>query len=69
MCTMTKLAEIQEAIQHLPPQERETLLHWLTDEEPPEMLAAIDEADHSFAAEGGVAPEEVRRKLSSWITG
>jgi hypothetical protein len=66
---MTKLAEIQEAIQHLPSQEREQLIHWLTEEEPPEMLAAIDEADRSFEADGGVAPEDVRRKLKSWLTG
>jgi hypothetical protein len=39
------------------------------DEETPEMLAAIDEADCSFATEGGVEPQEVRRKLKSWITG
>jgi hypothetical protein len=69
VAAMTKLAEIQEAIQHLAPPEREQLIHWLTAEEPPEMLAAIDEADRSFEAEGGVAPEEVRRKLKSWLTG
>jgi hypothetical protein len=39
------------------------------DEETPEMLAAIDEADRSFATEGGVESQEVRRKLKSWITG
>ena len=66
--SMTKLAEIQEAITHLPRTERDQLLYWLTDEESPEMLAAIDEADRSFAAEGGVQPEEIRRKLKSWIT-
>jgi len=66
---MTKLAEIQAAIQLLPLPERKELIHWLTDEEPPEMLAAIDEADRSFEAEGGVAPEEVRRNLQKWITG
>ena len=38
-------------------------------EETPEMLVAIDEADRSFATEGGVEPQEVRRKLKSWITG
>lgn len=65
---MTKLAEIQEAIQQLPPHERRELIHWLTDEEPPEMLAAIDEADRSFATEGGVEPEEIRRKLKTWLT-
>lgn len=67
---MTKLAEIQSAILQLDPTEREELIHWLVDgEETPEMLAAIDEADRSFEAEGGVAPEDVRRKLRSWITG
>jgi hypothetical protein len=66
---MTELAEIQQAIQSLPPPERELLIRWLTEEEPPEMLAAIDEADRSFEAEGGVAPEEVRRKLKAWLTG
>ena len=66
---MTKLAEIQEAILHLPPQKRAELVQWLMDEETPEMLAAIDEADRSFATEGGVEPLEVRRKLKSWIIG
>lgn len=66
---MTKLAEIQEAIQHLAAPEREQLIRWLTEEEPREMLAAIDEADRSFEAEGGVAPDELRRKLKSWLTG
>jgi hypothetical protein len=67
---MTKLAEIQSAILQLDPAEREELIHWLTaTEETPEMLAAIDEADRSFVAEGGVSPEDVRRKLKSWITG
>ncbi|HSY54473.1 MAG TPA: hypothetical protein VK785_08505 [Opitutaceae bacterium] len=66
---MTKLAEIQEDILHLPPQKRAELVQWLMDEETPEMLAAIDEADRSFATEGGVEPQEVRRKLKSWITG
>jgi hypothetical protein len=63
---MTKLAEIQEAILHLPPPERAQLVHWLSEQETPEMLAAIDEADRSFEAEGGVEPEEIRRKLKSW---
>jgi hypothetical protein len=66
---VTKLAEIQEAILHLPPQTRAELVQWLMDEETPEMLAAIDEADRSFATEGGVESQEVRRKLKSWITG
>jgi Mg/Co/Ni transporter MgtE len=66
---MTKLAEIQEAISALPPQEQVALLKWLAEEESPEMLAAIDEADRSFAAEGGVESDEVRRNLKKWLTG
>lgn len=66
---MTRLAEIQEAIAALPPQEQAALIKWLMEEESPEMLAAIDEADRSFAAEGGVEAEEVRRNLKKWLTG
>ena len=66
---MTKLAEIQEAIAALPPQEQAALIKWLAEEESPEMLAAIDEADRSFAAEGGVEADEVRRNLKKWLTG
>ena len=66
---MTKLAEIQEAIAALPPQEQTALIKWLMEEESPEMLAAIDEADRSFAAEGGVEAEDVRRNLKKWLTG
>jgi hypothetical protein len=66
---LTKLAEIQEAIQHLPPYEQEALRQWfLETEESPELLAAIDEADRSLAEEGGVPIEEVRKDLSRWIS-
>ena len=69
VCAMTKLAEIQEAIQHLPPYEQEALRHWfLETEESPELLAAIDEADRSLAEHGGVPIEDVRQNLSRWIT-
>ena len=66
---MTKLAEIQDAILALPPPERAALVQWLVEEEPPEMLAAIDEADRSFAAEGGIEPAAIRRKLKQWTIG
>jgi hypothetical protein len=65
---MTKLAEIQEAIQHLAPQDRRVLIDWLMEEETPQMLAAIDEADRSFVSEGGLSPDDVRRQLRSWLT-
>jgi hypothetical protein len=34
----------------------------------PELLAAIDEADESFAKEGGVSINEARRIAASWNT-
>jgi hypothetical protein len=68
---MTKLVEIQEAILHLPPQERESLRQWLdgTEEETPEMLAAIDEGLSSLREKGVIPLEEVRKKIPLWATG
>jgi hypothetical protein len=68
--TMTKLVEIQDAILHLPPQEREELRHWLdeTEEETPAMLAAIDEGLRSLKEKGTIPLEEVRKKISQWAT-
>jgi hypothetical protein len=54
---MTKLAEIQAVSLDLPVAES------------PEMIAAIDEADRSLAAEGGVPVEDVRQNLRRWING
>ena len=34
----------------------------------PELLAAIDAADKSFAEEGGVSVDEARRTVASWNT-
>ena len=68
---MTKLAEIQDAILHLPPQDRELLRHWLdeTEAETPEMLAAIDEGLRSLQDKGVIALEDVRKKIPSSVTG
>ena len=65
---MTKLVEIQEAIQHLPPQERAELRTWLLEEETPEMLAAVDVGIHSIETEPKLSAEDLRRKLKGWIT-
>jgi predicted transcriptional regulator len=67
---MTKLAEIQSAILHLDPAEREELRHWLdeTAEETPEMLAAIDAGLRSLKAKGVIPLEDVRSQLESWVT-
>lgn len=67
---MTKLAEIQSAILHLEPAEREELRHWLdeTAEETPAMLAAIDAGLCSLKEKGVIALEDVRKELPSWLT-
>ncbi len=67
---MTKLAEIQSAILHLDPAEREELRHWLdeTAEETPAMLAAIDQGLRSLKEKGVIPLENVRQQLASWVT-
>ena len=65
---MTKLAEIQKAIQHLPPEERSELRHWILGEETPEMLAAIDAGIRSAEIEPKLSAEDLRRKLHGWTT-
>ena len=68
---MSTVQEIQAAILRLPPQERESLRQWLdgTDEETPEMLAAIDDGLRSLR-ENGVTPlEEIRKRIPLWATG
>jgi len=55
---------------HLPPQDREALRHWLddTEEETPEMLAAIDEGLRSLREKGVIPLEQVRQNIASWAT-
>ena len=68
--TVSKLAEIQEAILQLDPIEQQVLRHWLdeTAEETPAMLAAIDEGIRSLANEPTVPIEDVREKIKAWAT-
>jgi hypothetical protein len=70
MPPMTKLAEIQTAILQLEPTEREALRHWLdeTEEETPEMLAAIDEGLRSLKGKGVIPLEDVRKQIPQWAT-
>jgi len=67
---MSTVQEIQDAILHLPPQDREALRHWLddTEEEPPEMLAAINEGLRSLREKGLIPLEQVRQNIASWAT-
>jgi hypothetical protein len=67
---MTKLAEIQQAIETLPPQEQAKLRHWFFEhmEETPEMLAFIDEGIRSAETEPLIPIEEVRKQIKGWAT-
>lgn len=67
---MSTVQEIQAAILHLPPQERERLRQWLdsTEEETPEMLAAIDEGLRSLREKGVIPLEKVRQNIAQWAT-
>ncbi|MDP2136242.1 MAG: hypothetical protein Q8J74_00170 [Candidatus Didemnitutus sp.] len=65
---MTKLAQIQEAILQLGPEEQQQLRHWLLDEESPEMLAAVDQGLRSLVEEPTTPVTELRRKIKGWTT-
>ncbi len=65
---MTKLAQIQEAIRQLGPQELQELRRWLLEEESPELLAAVDEGLRSLVEEPTIPLDEVRRKIKEWTT-
>ena len=67
---MTKLAEIQEAIRRLAPQEQQELRHWLdeTAEETPAMLAMIDAGLASLKSNGAKTPTraELETRVRRW---
>ena len=67
---MSTVQEIQEAILQLPPQDRESLRRWLdaTEEETPEMLAAIDEGLRSLREKGVIPLEQVRQNIARWAS-
>jgi predicted transcriptional regulator len=66
---MSSLAEIQEAIEKLGPEERAELWTWFQEaEETNELVAAVDEGIKA-AEEGRVFTlEEVKTQMQSWIT-
>lgn len=68
---MSTVQEIESAILQLPPQDRESLRQWLdgTEEETPQMLAAIDEGLRSLREKGVIPLEKVRQNIASWATG
>ena len=67
---MVKPPKIQEAILPLPQHKHESLRALIdaTEEETPEMLAAIDEGLRSLKEKGVTPLEDVRKKISLWAT-
>lgn len=68
---MTKLAEIQEAIRRLPPEEQAELWDWLSvnaTNETPEVLAAIDEGVRSLEQKGAkpISRTELEARVRRW---
>jgi predicted transcriptional regulator len=69
---MSSLAEIQEAIEKLGPEERAELWTWFQEadeaDEADELVAAVDEGIQA-AEEGRVFTlEEIKTQMQSWIT-
>lgn len=67
---MTKLAEIQQAIAILPPEDQGRLRHWFLErmEETPEMLAFIDAGLRSAETEPLIPIEAAREKIKEWAS-
>ena len=71
---MSTLIEIQEAVAHLPGNERKALQMWLNSQTEPEMTAqeeqrllrSLDEATRDIDAGKGVSIDEARKRVGSW---
>ena len=71
---MSTLVEIQDAVAHLPGNEREALQLWLNSQSEPlltiqeeqRLLRSLDEAIRDVDAGKGVSLEEVRKRVGTW---
>jgi hypothetical protein len=71
---MSTLMEIQDAVAHLPSNERKALQLWLNSQAEPELtaqeeqrlLCSLDEAASDIDAGKGIPLDEVRKRVSSW---
>ena len=70
---MSTVAEIESALDKLPPAQLREVADWLADrlwaKEAPAMLAALDQGIRSLETEPTVPVEDVRRKIKTWTTG
>jgi hypothetical protein len=67
---MSTVQEIQDALLHLAPQDREFMRKGLdgNEEETPEMLTAIDEGRRSLREKGSIPLDKVCQNIASWAT-
>lgn len=71
---MSTLVEIQDAVAHLPGNERKALQLWLNSQSEPEisareeeqLLRSLEAAVRDMDAGKGVAMNDVRKRISSW---
>jgi hypothetical protein len=71
---MSTLVEIQNAVAHLPSDERKALQFWLNSQAEPELtvqeeerlLGSLDEAVRDIDAGRGVSLDQVRQRVASW---
>ena len=71
---MSSLVEIQDAVSHLPSDERKALQCWLNSQTEPELttqeeqrlLRSLDEAIRDVDAGKGISIDEVRQRVGSW---
>jgi hypothetical protein len=71
---MSTLVEIQDAVAHLPGDERKALQAWLNSQAEPgltapeeqRLLRSLDEAVRDIDAGKGVAINDVRKRVASW---
>ena len=71
---MSTLAEIQDAVAHLPSNEKKALQLWLNSQTEPEMaaqeeqrlLCSLDEAMRDIDAGKGVSVDDVRKRVGTW---
>ena len=71
---MSTLVEIQDAVIHLPPKERQALQLWLNSQVEPgltaleekELLRSLDEAERDIDAGQGVSLDEIRQRVGTW---
>jgi len=73
---VSTIAEIQDAIEKLPPQEMEALSTWLSSREETEMsadeekalLASLEKAERQLASGKGVSLENARDMVRQWAS-